>query len=152
MDGLRGAGGFGTVQMVLQGGMPIAPSQTLSGYLDHTIPHRLDLDEIAWLVREYGESAALAAEAGADAIELHSNHDDVLQWFLSPRTNQRDDRYGAGTEGRRRLRCEVCEAIRLHVGLPITVGPRLCLDEMVYAGYGVEEGPAFVSAFPADVT
>ena len=51
--------------------MPIAPSQTLSGYLDHTIPHALDLDEIDWLVREYGESAALAAEAGADAIELH---------------------------------------------------------------------------------
>ena len=60
----------------------------------HTIPHRLDLDEITWLVREYGESAALAAEAGADAIELHSNHDDVLQWFLSPRTNRRDDGYG----------------------------------------------------------
>jgi hypothetical protein len=31
-------------------------------------------------VREYGESAALAAQAGADEIELHSNHDDVLQW------------------------------------------------------------------------
>ena len=61
MDRLHGADGFGTVQMVLQGGMPIAPSQTLSGYLDHTIPHRLDLDEIAWLIREYGESAALAA-------------------------------------------------------------------------------------------
>ena len=28
MDRLHGAGGFGTVQMVLQGGMPIAPSQT----------------------------------------------------------------------------------------------------------------------------
>ncbi len=112
MDRLHDAGGFGTVQMVLQGGMPIAPSQTLSGYLDHTIPHRLDLDEIAWLVREYGESAALAAEAGADAIELHSNHDDVLQWFLSPRTNRRDDGYGGGTEGRRRLLREVCEAIR----------------------------------------
>ena len=63
MDRLHAAGGFGTVQMVLQGGMPIAPSQTLSGHLDHAIPHRLDLDEIAWLVREYGESAALAANS-----------------------------------------------------------------------------------------
>jgi 2,4-dienoyl-CoA reductase-like NADH-dependent reductase (Old Yellow Enzyme family) len=54
MNRLHSAGGFGTVQMVLQGGMPIAPSQTLSGHLDHAIPHRLDLDEIAWLVRSEG--------------------------------------------------------------------------------------------------
>jgi 2,4-dienoyl-CoA reductase-like NADH-dependent reductase (Old Yellow Enzyme family) len=152
MDRLHGAGGFGSVQMVLQGGMPIAPSQTLSGRLDHTIPHRLDLDEITWLVREYGESAALAAEAGADAIELHTNHDDVLQWFLSPRTNRRDDGYGGGTEGRRRLLREVCEAIRQHVGRPITLGLRLCLDEMVDGGYGIEECAAFVSAFTEDGT
>jgi 2,4-dienoyl-CoA reductase-like NADH-dependent reductase (Old Yellow Enzyme family) len=152
MDRVHGAGGFGTVQMVLQGGMPIAPSQTLSGHLDHAIPHRLDLDEIAWLVREYGESAALAARAGADAIELHSNHDDVLQWFLSPRTNRRDDSYGGGTEGRRRLLREVCESIRGHVDRPITLGLRLCLDEMLEDGYRVQECAAFVSAFTADGT
>ena len=152
MDRLHSAGGFGTVQMVLQGGMPIAPSQTLSGHLDHAIPHRLDLDEIGWLVREYGESAALAAEAGADAIELHSNHDDVLQWFLSPQTNRRDDRYGGGLEGRRRVVREVCEAIRRHVARPITLGLRLCLDERIDGGYGVEECAAFVSAFTADGT
>jgi 2,4-dienoyl-CoA reductase-like NADH-dependent reductase (Old Yellow Enzyme family) len=152
MDRLHSVGGFGTVQMVLQGGMPIAPSQTLSGHLDHAIPHRLDLDEIAWLVREYGESAALAAEAGADAIELHSNHDDVLQWFLSPRTNRRDDRYGGGLQGRRRIVREVCEAIRRHVARPITLGLRLCLDERIDGGYGVEECAAFAAAFTADGT
>jgi 2,4-dienoyl-CoA reductase-like NADH-dependent reductase (Old Yellow Enzyme family) len=152
MSRLHDAGGFGSVQMVLQGGMPIAPSPTLSGYLDHAIPHRLDLDEIGWLVREYGESAALAAQTGADAIELHSNHDDVLQWFLSPRTNQRDDRYGGDLQGRRRLIKEVCEAIRRHVARPITLGLRLCLDERIDGGYGVQECAAFVSAFTADGT
>ena len=152
LDRVHGVGGFGTVQMVLQGGMPIAPSQTLSGHLDHAIPHRLDTDEIAWLVREYGKSAALAAEAGADAIELHSNHDDVLQWFLSPRTNRRDDGYGGGLEGRRRIVREVCEAIRRDVSRPITLGLRLCLDEMIEGGYGVEDCAGFVSAFTADGT
>ena len=152
MARLHAAGGFGSVQMVLQGGMPIAPSQTLSGYLDHSIPHALDADEIAWLIREYGESAALAAEAGADAIELHSNHDDVLQWFLSPRTNRRVDGYGGSFEGRRRLLRELCASIRGHVDRPITLGLRLCLDEMIEGGYGVEECAAFVEAFTADGT
>ena len=152
MSRLHDAGGFGSVQMVLQGGMPIAPSPTLSGYLDHAIPHRLDLDEIGWLVWEYGESAALAAQAGADVIELHSNHDDVLQWFLSPRTNQRGDRYGGDLQGRRRLIKEVCEVIRRRVARPITLGLRLCLDERIDGGYGVQECAAFVSAFTADGT
>ncbi len=146
------AGGFLSTQMVLQGGMPIAPSAGLSGYHDHRIPHALDLDEVAWLVREYGESAALAAEAGVDAIELHANHDDVLQWFLSPLTNHRSDGYGGDFEGRRRLLREVVESIREHISRPITLGLRLCLDEMIEGGYGVDECQAVVAAFTAEGT
>ena len=150
MNRLHTAGGFGTVQFVLQGGMPIAPSATLSGYSDHRIPHPLDFDEIQWLIAEYAESATLAAEAGADAIELHSNHDDVLQWFLSPLTNQRVDAYGGSVENRRRLVRQIVEAIRNHVGRPITLGLRLCLDEMIDGGYQLDELQQIVAAFTAD--
>jgi hypothetical protein len=58
---------LGTVQMVLQGAMPIAPSQTLSGHLDHAIPHRLDLDEIAWLVRAVLTQGIASCAADAPA-------------------------------------------------------------------------------------
>jgi len=75
--------------------------------LDHAIPHRLGLDEIAWLVREYGESAALAPKQALTRSSCTATTDDVLQWFLSPRTNRRDDRYGGGIDGRRRLLREV---------------------------------------------
>jgi len=76
----------------------------------------------------------------------------VLQWFLSPRTNQRDDQYGGDFAGRRRLVKDVCEAIRGHVTRPVTLGLRLCLDERIDGGYGVEECAAFVEAFTADGT
>jgi 2,4-dienoyl-CoA reductase-like NADH-dependent reductase (Old Yellow Enzyme family)/thioredoxin reductase len=152
LDAIHDAGGFASVQMVLQGGMPVAPSSTLSGYNDHRVPHPLSLDEIAWLVREYGESAALAAEAGADAIELHANHDDLLQWFLSPLTNRRDDGHGGSFENRRRFLREVVEAIREHVARPITLGLRLCMDELIEGGYGVDVCQALVSAFTAEGT
>src|SRR4026209_2465410 len=65
-DRIHAAGGFVSSQFVLQGGMPLAPSPTLSGYYDHRVLHPMDLDEIALLVTEYGESAALAAAAGID--------------------------------------------------------------------------------------
>jgi 2,4-dienoyl-CoA reductase-like NADH-dependent reductase (Old Yellow Enzyme family)/thioredoxin reductase len=151
-DRVHDAGGFLSVQMVLQGGMPLAPSHELSGYYDHRIPHAVDLDEIAWLVREYGESAALAAEAGIDAIELHANHDDLLQWFLSPLTNHRTDGYGGDPEARRRFLREVVESIRGHVGRPLTLGLRLCLDEMIDGGYGLEECQRVMAAFTAEET
>jgi 2,4-dienoyl-CoA reductase-like NADH-dependent reductase (Old Yellow Enzyme family)/thioredoxin reductase len=152
LNRLHNANGFGTVQFVLQGGMPIAPSPTLSGYADHRIPHPLDADEIDWLIREYGESAELAAEAGADAIELHANHDDVLQWFLSPLTNHRTDGYGGNAENRRRLVREIVETIRNTVGRPITIGLRLCLDEMIEGGYDLTDCQQLLAAFTADGT
>ncbi len=149
---IHAAGGFASVQMVLQGGMPSAPSQTLSGYHDHDIPHALSLDEVAWLVDEYGDSAVAAADGGADAIELHANHDDLLQWFLSPLTNHRTDAYGGTLEGRRRLLREVVERIRDRVDRPITVGLRLCIDEMIDGGYGLETCQRLLEAFTADGT
>lgn len=146
------AGGWSCVQMVLQGGLPSAPSQRLSGYRDHAMPHALDLDEVAWLVAEYAASAALAADGGADVVELHANHDDVLQWFLSPYTNHRDDGYGGSPENRRRFLREVVEGIRTAVDRPITLGLRLCIDEMVEGGYGLEECQRVLAAFTDEGT
>src|SRR3954454_15867168 len=152
MARLHEVGGSGSVQFVQQGGMPSAPSPTLSSYADHRIPHPLDRDEIDWLVREYGESAGLAAEGDADALELHANHDDVLQWFLSPLTNQRTDGYGGSAENQRRLLREVVEAMRDRVERPVTIGLRLCMDEMIDGGRTAADCADLLAAFTADGT
>ena len=141
-----------TVQMVQQGGMPIGPSATFSGYASHVIAHPLDTDEVRWLIREYGDNAALAIECGADAIEIHANHDDVVQWFLSPATNVRDDEYGGSFENRRRYLREILERIRERAPRAFTLGIRLNLDEMIDGGYDVEGCQRMVEAFTADGT
>lgn len=145
---IHDAGGVSTVQLVLQGGLPLAPSATLSGHLEHAVPHVLDDTEIRWLVGEYADSAALAAEAGVDVVELHAGHDDLLQWFLSPRTNRRDDAWGGDRDRRRRLVREIVAAIRSRVD--VTLGIRLTLDEGIDGGYGVDESRALVEAFTAE--
>lgn len=149
---LHGAGAVVSVQMVQQGGMPSAPSATFSGYADHRIAHALDLDEVRWLIREYGESAAIAIDAGVDAIEIHANHDDIVQWFLSPATNLRDDEYGGSFDGRRRFLREITETIRLLATRPFTFGLRLNLDEMIDGGYRIDGCQQIVEAFTADGT
>ncbi len=141
-----------SVQMVQQGGKPIGPSSTFSSYDDHRIAHALDTDEIAWLVREYGESAALAIDAGVDVIEIHANHDDVVQWFLSPLTNLRTDRYGGSFDNRLRYLREITESIRTLAPRPFTYGLRLCIDELIEGGYALDECQRIVEAFTADGT
>ncbi len=147
---VHAAGGVVSVQMVQQGGMPSAPSNTFSSYADHRIPHALDTDEVQWLVREYGESAALAVDAGVDAIEIHANHDDVVQWFLSPLTNRRTDVYGGNRENRWRLLREIVADVRERASRPFTFGLRLCLDELVDGGYHLADCQEMVEAFTAD--
>lgn len=146
------AGAYLSVQMVQQGGMPSAPSATFSGYADHRIAHALDNDEVRWLIDEYAASAAIALTAGVDAIEIHANHDDVVQWFLSPATNHRTDAYGGGFDNRRRFLREICEGIRAQAPGPFTFGLRLNLDEMIEGGYGIDECQRLVAAFTADGT
>jgi 2,4-dienoyl-CoA reductase-like NADH-dependent reductase (Old Yellow Enzyme family)/NADPH-dependent 2,4-dienoyl-CoA reductase/sulfur reductase-like enzyme len=149
---LHEAGAVVSVQMVQQGGMPTGPSATFSGYADHRIAHGLDHDEVKWLIQEYGESAAIAIDEGIDAIEIHANHDDVVQWFLSPATNMRTDEYGGSFDNRRRFLREICESIRELSPQPFTFGLRLNLDEMIDGGYRIDECQRFVEAFTADGT
>ncbi len=48
-----------------------------------------------------------AAEADIDAVEIHGGHGYLLDVFLSPVTNTRDDEWGGSLERRARLLCDV---------------------------------------------
>lgn len=127
-----------TVQMILQGGMPHGASPATSGPVINNVPHGLTRDEIAWFVEEYAHGAQQIAAAGADGAELHLNHDDMMEYFLSPLTNLRDDEYGGDLTGRLRFPLEVLAAMREGVGPDRIVGVRLNLREEEPGGYGID--------------
>ncbi len=129
-----------TVQMILQGGMPHAASPALSGPVVNLVPHGLTTDEIDWFVEEYAHGARQVAAAGADGVELHLNHDDMLEYFLSPLTNHRDDAYGGDLAGRLRFPLRILAGLRAAMGPDRIVGVRLNLREEEPGGYGVD-GP-----------
>jgi 2,4-dienoyl-CoA reductase-like NADH-dependent reductase (Old Yellow Enzyme family)/thioredoxin reductase len=51
-------------------------------------------EEIYQLLDQYVESVALAKEARFDAVELHGTHGFLINQFMSPFTNKRDDEFG----------------------------------------------------------
>ncbi|MCG2841120.1 NAD(P)-binding protein [Sandaracinobacter sp. RS1-74] len=138
----HGEGACVGTQIIIQGGMPHGPSQILSGPVIHQVPHALTRREIAKFVAEYRFSAEQALAAGLDCIELHANHDDLIEWFLSPITNQRTDSYGGSFERRMAFLHEILLAIREGVGDRLTVGVRLNMAEAELGGYNEAGGLA----------
>lgn len=139
-EAIHGAGAHTTVQLVSQGGLPNAPSATLSSPVLNQIPHVLDRDEIRWYVEEFAWSAHAAQQAGADGVDLHLNHDDLMEWFVSPLVNTRDDEYGGSLENRLRFVTEIIRDIRDRCGDDFTVGVRLNMFEEAPGGYDLHEG------------
>lgn len=73
-------------------------------------------DDIAEAVAAYGESARRAKDAGFDAVEIHGAHGYLIDQFLDPETNRREDEYGGSPENRARFAAEVTAAVRAAVG------------------------------------
>ncbi|MHB8839674.1 MAG: NADH:flavin oxidoreductase/NADH oxidase, partial [Gemmatimonadaceae bacterium] len=76
------------------------------------MPHALDAQGIAGIVRAFTEAARRARAAGMHVVELHAAHGYLMHQFLSPISNQRTDRYGGSFENRTRLVREVAQGVR----------------------------------------
>lgn len=146
-DALHAHGTAVTVQMVNQGGMPHGPSNIMSAPTINLMPHVMSRADIASFVREYAESARLSMAGRADGVELHLNHDDLHEWFLSPLTNQREDAYGGTLEKRARFAVECIRAIREVIGDTMTLGIRLNIREELPGGYDVAGGVELAQYF-----
>jgi 2,4-dienoyl-CoA reductase-like NADH-dependent reductase (Old Yellow Enzyme family) len=75
-------------------------------------PEELVAESVAEVVTAFARAAERALAAGFELIELHAAHGYLLHQFLSPASNQRDDRYGGSLENRMRLTLEVARAVR----------------------------------------
>ncbi|BBB70209.1 NADH:flavin oxidoreductase (plasmid) [Undibacterium sp. YM2] len=92
---------------------------------DYPLPGAMTHDEIAETIHGFAAAAVRAKDAGFDGVEIHGANGYLLDQFLSEGTNLRDDEYGGNIERRLRLMIEVVRAVRMAVGVEITVGLRI---------------------------
>lgn len=74
-------------------------------------PREMTADDIKIVVQAFKEGARRAEAAGFDVIELHGAHGYLINEFLSPLTNERNDHYGYGSEQGTRLLSEILDEV-----------------------------------------
>ncbi len=103
----------------------------------YDIPKQLSISEIKDIVAAFKQGAKRAKEAGYDGIEIHGAHGYLINQFLSPFTNKRDDEYGGSLEKRTRFLLEILTAVREVWRGPLWV--RLSADEYIEQGHRLED-------------
>ena len=77
------------------------------GLQDYPVPTAMMIEEIRRTRQEYISAAVHAIEAEFDGVELHGANGYLLEQFLSPVSNERNDQYGGSIENRCRFLLEV---------------------------------------------
>lgn len=105
------------------GQTPVGPSSKGRDPFHFFKPKEMNETEIQGVIKAFGKAASRAVEAGADGIQLHAAHGYLINQFLSPFFNQRDDEWGGSDANRFRFLKELILAIRnrLPQGMPILV-------------------------------
>ena len=108
-----------------QGVLPVAPSAvaitgmqhfTSQGLKEYETPRALSVEEIRQIVKDYGQAAKNAMEAGFDGVELHAANGYLPNQFLAESANQRIDDYGGSIPNKSRFVLQVMKELISVVG------------------------------------
>ncbi|MEG2291477.1 MAG: FAD-dependent oxidoreductase [Clostridium sp.] len=129
-----------TYSMLINGEQVVSPSAIPCGICQQDT-RALEINEIKEIIGEFINAAWRAKAAGADGVEVHAGHGYLLNQFLSPNTNKRDDEYGGSIENRCRIVCEIIQGIKEKCGGKFPISVRITTDEFLEyidkAGQGI---------------
>lgn len=107
------------------GKLPLAPSAlpiqgmqhfTSQGLKDYETPQEITIEAIKQTIKDYGQAAKNAIEAGFDGVELHAANGYLPNQFLAESANQRTDDYGGSIPNKARFVLEVMQELIGAVG------------------------------------
>ncbi len=154
-DAVHNAGGKIVVQLAHAGNSAVETDGNIpyvvSAFkgLSESPRHELTKEDIKKLVKAFGDAARRAKEAGFDGVQIHSAHGYLLNQFLSPAYNLREDEYGGSIENRARVHMEVYNAIRDVVDKEYPVLIKINNEDYVENGVSLEDS-VMVSNMLAD--
>lgn len=150
-------GGKIALQIMVRGGPGIAPwsksdddkiavsvlpknSIYFHSFIKYGKHHAATDEELNKIIDMYAKTTEKAKSVGADAVQIHSAHQNFLCQFLSPITNKRTDKWGGSIENRGRIHREIIKAVRRKVGDYFPVLIKLGVEDSFEEGLKFNEG------------
>lgn len=99
------------------------------------VPKEMTVEEIKELVKDFTDAAQRAIQAGFEVFEIHAAHGYLLNEFLSPLSNHRQDEYGGSFENRVRLLVEIVKEMREAIGEKAPLFVRISSTDWVRGGW-----------------
>jgi NADPH2 dehydrogenase len=114
----------------------IAPSAVTFSQ-EYPVPTAMTISDIHQVIQAFREGARRAQLAGFDGIEIHGAHGYLINQFISPLSNLRQDKYGGILTNRLRFLQEILQAVRSVFKGEVWV--RLSADEYAEGGHHLQD-------------
>lgn len=102
-------------------------------------PKAMSLSSIKKTIKDFAHSAYMAEKAGYDGVEVMGSEGYLINEFMAPHTNKRDDEFGGSLENRMRLAVEIVKAVRAKVSEQFLIIFRLSVMDLIPNGSTPEE-------------
>lgn len=153
VDAVHEAGGRICLQILHAGRYAYTPElvapSAIQSPITPFVPRELTTDEVEARIEAYVRCATLAQRAGYDGVEVMGSEGYLINQFICPRTNRRDDAWGGSLENRLRFPVEIVRRIREAVGDRFLLIFRLSMIDLVEEGSSRDEVLALGRAIEA---
>lgn len=127
----------------IPGGQPISASAIAAERPDAVVPKEMTETEIQETIKAFGETTKLAIEAGFDGVEIHGANTYLLQQFISPHSNRREDFWGGSRDKRRNFPLavikEVKKVVKENASENFIIGYRFSPEELENPGITLDD-------------
>jgi 2,4-dienoyl-CoA reductase-like NADH-dependent reductase (Old Yellow Enzyme family) len=130
------------------GGVLLAPSP-LASRVVRVRPRAMSQADIEAMIAAFGAAAARAKSAGFDGVQILAANGYLINQFLSPNSNHRNDEWGGSLPNRMKFLLEVFDSVRKAVGPSFPVLVKLPMNDHVRGGLKPDEALIVANALAA---
>ncbi|MER6716335.1 NADH:flavin oxidoreductase/NADH oxidase family protein [Streptomyces sp. NPDC000877] len=128
------------------GHTPVAPSPIPLALPGAAKPRELTSAQIEDIIERFATAAEVCEAAGFAGVQVHGAHGYLINQFLSPLSNRRDDQWGGDAERRMRFVLEIVRRTRARVSPHFAVSVKLNSADFQRGGFTETESRAVVAA------
>ena len=103
------------------------------------LPREMSVEDIQVVKDDFAKATHRAVEAGFKIIEIHAAHGYLINEFLSPLANKREDKYGGNFENRARFLLEIIDEVKIGWPADLPIFVRISASDWVEGGWDITD-------------